>query len=299
MIELIRNDLNINFVKHFKLVAVLSIVVTIGTIVLFFTKGFNYGIDFRGGAELQVKFKNSTEVELIREALAAGKIDNASVQSIGEKSENEFLVRTQGTETGLNQLTIDITNSLKAKFSAESFEIRKTDIVGPKAGAELRRSAFLALIWAFLSIMIYIGLRFDFKYAPGAVVSLLHDTIFTCGVFIVLQKEFTLQTVAALLTIIGYSINDTVVVYDRIKENEQKDAGKTLAEHINKATNETMSRTILTVSTVLFVSLAMYLFGGPSIKDFFFAMLVGCLVGTYSSVFIAAPLTLLINKIRK
>jgi preprotein translocase subunit SecF len=166
------------------------------------------------------------------------------------------------------------------------------DIVGPKAGRELRLSGVKAMFWAILAIMIYIAIRFDFRYAPGAMVSLFHDVIVVAGFIAWTGHEFSLQTVAALLAIIGYSINDTVIVYDRIREHEDKDKTKTLRQHINDAVNDTLSRTIITSLATLFVTISLFLFGGVAIKDFFFAMSLGIIFGTYSSVYIAAITTL-------
>ena len=177
-------------------------------------------------------------------------------------------------------------------------EIRKVDIVGPKAGAQLRVSGFQAMLWALIAIMIYIGLRFDFKYSPGAIVALFHDVSLILGLFALTGTEFTLQTVAALLAVIGYSVNDTVIVYDRVREHEEKNPSLPLFTHINNAINETLSRTILTSGTTLFISLAMYFFGGLAIRDFFLAITLGVFIGTYSSIFVAAPVTLFFERIK-
>ncbi len=299
MIEIIKSDIAIKFTSKFVLTNILSTVVVIAAVVLFFTKGLNYGVDFRGGAEIQVKFTQNIDLAKLRKELSDGGFKSAAVQSIGSVEEKEYLIKVRADEKNLNEVTDAITQMLASKFSKEQAEIRKTDIVGPKAGAELRKSGFQAMIWALIAIMIYIALRFDFKYSPGAIVALIHDVSIIIGIFVITQTEFTLQIVAALLAVIGYSVNDTVVVYDRVREHENKFAGKKISEHINNAINETLSRTILTSGTTLFICMAMLFFGGQSIHDFFFAITLGVFIGTYSSIFIAAPVTMFFDKIKK
>ena len=186
-----------------------------------------------------------------------------------------------------------------ADFKNINPEILKTDIVGPKAGEELRISGFQAMAWALLMIMIYIALRFDYKYSPGAIVALLHDVIIIIGVFVLMQKEFSLQIVGALLAVIGYSVNDTVVVYDRVREHEERDHSKELNTQINTALNETLSRTLLTSLTTFIVAGVMFVMGGGIIHDFFFAICLGVIVGTYSSIFVAAPTIMFFDKFTK
>jgi preprotein translocase subunit SecF len=188
---------------------------------------------------------------------------------------------------------------LEKDFKDQGVTIRKTDIVGPKAGKDLRTSALKALFYAMIFIMVYIGLRFDFRYAPGVAVSLIHDATFVLGFWVLTQIEFTLQIVAALLAIIGYSVNDTVVIYDRVREHEHKNPELPLDEILDNAINETLSRTILTAGATFLVCLAMFLWGGDSIRDFFLAMCVGILIGTYSSIFVATPLTLYIDRLKR
>jgi preprotein translocase subunit SecF len=190
-----------------------------------------------------------------------------------------------------------VSTALSEKYGTGSFEILKNDIVGPKAGAELRTSAFKALMWAILAIMIYLALRFDYKFAPGAIAALIHDVTLIIGAFILTQKEFSLQIVAALLAIIGYSVNDTVVIYDRVREIEVANPGLTTSQIVNRAINETMSRTIITSLTVLGVSLVMLFWGGSVIHDFFFAMTIGVVLGVYSTIYIAIPMTVIYEKL--
>ncbi|EQC50998.1 protein translocase subunit SecF, partial [Bacteriovorax sp. DB6_IX] len=243
-------------------------------------------------------FQEKINLNDLRKEMKSAGFTGISVQSIGEVIDNEYLIKVPAKEENLNAVTQKVSEALKASFASSGLEIRKVDIVGPKAGAELRKSGFLAMLWALLAIMVYIGLRFDFKYSPGAIVALFHDVTIILGIFALTGTEFTLQTVAALLAVIGYSVNDTVIVYDRVREHEQKFVGRTLSEHINNAVNETLSRTVLTSGTTLFISLTMYFFGGLAIRDFFMAITLGVLIGTYSSIFIAAPVTLFFDKMR-
>lgn len=295
MLEIIKADTKIDFVSKFSFSAILSIVLVIASLFVIFSK-MKYGVDFRGGAEVQVKFENDIKQGDLRSTLKKNGFEGTSVQRIGDRAENEFIIKVQGTEKNLNSITEKVSAVLKSRFSADGALIRKVDIVGPKAGAQLRISGLQAMLWAMIAIMVYVGLRFDFKYSPGAIIALFHDVSIVLGIFALTGTEFTLQTVAALLAVIGYSVNDTVIVYDRVREHEEKHAGLELSIHINNAINETLSRTILTSGTTLFISLTMYFFGGPAIKDFFLAISLGVLIGTYSSVFVAAPVTLLFEK---
>lgn len=286
---------NIDFVKLFKYFSVLSLILVGGTIVLFFTKGLNYGVDFRGGVEIQVKFEESVEAGELREKL--NDLYLSQLQSIGEASQNEFLLKLESDDMDLNVLSAKVEEVLSNHYGQGKFEILKTDIVGPKAGEELRTSAFKAIAWAVLAIMIYLALRFDYKFAPGAVVALIHDVVIIIGVFILTEKEFSLQIVAALLAIIGYSVNDTVVIYDRVREVEKEHPHLSSLEVINRSINETMARTINTSLTTLAVSVVMLIWGGSVIHDFFFAMAVGLVLGVYSTIFIAVPMTVLFEKV--
>lgn len=289
---------NINYVGMFKVAGVLSLALIIGTIVLYFTKGINYGVDFRGGVEIQVKFSETVALGDLRSVMAENNVPVSQLQSIGEESQNEFLLKleTDKNSGDLNVVSNQVSSVLSQKYGEGKFEILKNDIVGPKAGQELRTSAFKAIFWAVLAIMIYLALRFDYKFAPGAIAALIHDVIIIMGAFILTQKEFSLQIVAALLAIIGYSVNDTVVIYDRVREIEVSHPNLSTIETINRALNETMSRTIITSATVLGVSLVMLFLGGSVIHDFFFAMTIGILLGVYSTIFIAIPMTAFYEK---
>ena len=298
MIELIKHGTNYDFVAKMKYIVAATVILMIVALYGIFYH-MNYGVDFRGGAEIQTKFEKTVSLEQLRVALDHGGLKGVGVQTIGEDSENTILVKVQAAEGELNKITQNVSDTLHKEFADNKVEIQKVDIVGPKAGKELRFSAVQAMIWAILSIMIYLAVRFDFRYAPGAMISLLHDAIVVAGIIAFSGQEFSLQTVAALLAIIGYSVNDTVIVYDRIREHEERDKTIPLAKHINDAVNDTLSRTIITSGATLLVSATMYFMGGAAIKDFFFAMSIGIIFGTYSSVYVAAAMTLYMDHFLK
>ncbi|MAZ47104.1 MAG: protein translocase subunit SecF [Halobacteriovoraceae bacterium] len=288
---------NIDFTGKFIVAVPLSLALVGISLFMFLSKGLNYGVDFRGGAEVQVHFKDSVDLGTLRSELEKAGFSSSSVQSIGgEVQKNSFLVKVNAKEENLNQVTDKITTMLTTNFASSGAEIDKTDIVGPKAGEQLRISGFQAMAWALLMIMIYIALRFDYKYSPGAIVALIHDVLIIVGVFAIMDKEFSLQIVGALLAVIGYSVNDTVVVYDRVREHEEKSPSKGLKGQINTALNETLSRTFLTSFTTFLVAAVMYIMGGAGIEDFFFAICLGVIIGTYSSLFVAAPTILFFDK---
>ena len=295
MFQIIKPDTNFNFVSKFGISSFCSSLVVIICLVSTFTQ-IKYGVDFRGGAEIQVKFKKQIDVNLLRKTLKEEGFQ-INVQSIGDLEDYEYILRVPSNEKNLNEMTDSVGKALKKDFKSYGIDLRKVDIVGPKAGAELRLSGLQAMLWALIAIMIYIGLRFDFKYSPGAIAALFHDVTIILGIFSFMGLEFTLQIVAALLAIIGYSVNDTVIVYDRVRYHQQKYPDRSLKEHINSAVNETLSRTILTSGTTLFVSIIMLTFGGLAIQNFFLAITLGVIVGTYSSIFVAAPVTLFFDEL--
>ena len=299
MMELIKHGTNIDFMGKRKYVITFSLIISFLALYGIFYK-MEYGVDFRGGAEIQTKFERTIQLDELRTSLDKGGFQGVSVQTIGEDKDNEVLIKVQADEGSLNAITENVSRILTESFTENKIEIRKVDIVGPKAGSDLRMSAIKAMFWAILSIMVYMAIRFDFRYAPGVMVSLTHDIIIVTGILAFVGVEFSLHVVAALLAIIGYSVNDTVIVYDRIREHEEgPDKSKSFKQHINDAVNDTLSRTILTSVATLFVSASMYFFGGAAIKDFFLAMSVGIIFGTYSSVFVAASTTLYVDGLMK
>jgi preprotein translocase subunit SecF len=296
MMNFIDPDKKFNFTKQFKIASAVSLTLVLLSLGLVF-KGLNYGVDFKGGAEIMVGLPAGQSMEILRNSLGQNGFSDVLVQSIGNLEGNEYLLKFGSNDENLNQKSEAVKNLLNTEFPGA--RIDKEDMVGPKAGSQLRVSGFQAMLWALIAIMIYVGLRFDFKYAPGAILALIHDVVIVLGVFGLFQIEFTLQIVAALLAVIGYSVNDTVIIYDRVREYEESGVKRPLEETINLAISSTLSRTILTAGTTLFVSIAMFLFGGDSIRDFFLAVSLGVIVGTYSSIFVAAPIVLVLQKFRK
>ncbi len=255
--------------------------------------GLNYGIDFAGGTLVQVKFSEPTQVETIKENLASIGLDRSLVQRFGERGENEYLIRVEKSLSDLEGLSGQIAEALQEAYGKGGVEIRRTEMVGPKVGKDLKRKGILAIVYALIGILIYISWRFkSFIYAVGAIVALAHDVMITVGVFSIANKEFTLPIVAAILTIIGYSLNDTIVVYDRIRENRRKMRREPFAKVMNSSINETLGRTLLTSLTTLTVVVILLVFGGGVIHDFAFALMIGILAGTYSSIFVASPIIL-------
>jgi len=298
MIKFFSNKTKFKFTKFFPKALVLSGILFVFSIWAIINK-LNYGVDFRGGAEIQAKFEQTVSLDRLRNALSQEGFSGAIVQTIGAVEENEVLIKISGGEGDLNQLTEKASALLKNSFVEEKVSIEKVDIVGPKAGATLRNSAIQAMMWALIAILVYLALRFEFIYAPGAVVALIHDSIISLGIFALTGWDFSLQIVAAILALIGYSVNDTVVIYDRIREHQQKDKSLPLNIHLDEAINQTLSRTILTSGATLSTCIIMYFFGGVAIKDFFFVMSIGIILGSYSTIFIAAPFTLLFEKFKK
>lgn len=295
MLEIIPKNTNFDFVgKRFIWIGI-SIVLMVGTAILLMTKGLNYGIDFTGGAEVQLHFKKPVGIGELREKLEKGGFKNLLIQQLGQASESDFLVKVSGDESELQQIAGRTEQSLLGAMSKDDFEIQRVDVVGPQAGGELRKSGFLALFYTLLCILIYVAVRFDYRYSPGAVLALVHDSMLTLGIFVITQREFSLQIVAAILTVIGYSNNDTIIVYDRIRETIKAYPNRSFEENVNRSINETLSRTILTSVTTLFVVTSLMLFGGGVIHDFAFTMFIGILVGTYSSIFIASPILIAVT----
>jgi len=294
--ELIKSGININFVGKMRYTFYFSVTVTILVIAYILVHGLNFGIDFAGGTNVQIKFNQPTTIEKIRESLRDVKLENSTIQQVGSSSDNEYLLRTEHSSSDLKGLSGLVEDSMGAHYGKGAFEVRRVEMVGPKAGIDLRRKGLMAITFAWVGMLIYISWRYEFRYALGGIIALLHDVIVTIGVFTFLGKEFTLTVIAAVLTIIGYSINDTIVVFDRIRENARKNIKKDLGTVINESINQTLSRTILTSLTVVLVLVALFLFGGTVIHDFSFILLVGVIVGTYSSIFIASPLVLIWEK---
>ncbi len=282
---------NYHFVKYFKLCLGLSIAAILGTIALLSTSGLNFGIDFKGGTLIQIQTPTATDAGHLRTTLSHLGLGEIQLQAFG--TDNEFLIRFPEQPGGPDAQKVAAEKVLAA-VPAGSKELRREQ-VGSTVSKELITAAIWALVFTNLGIFIYVWFRFEWQFAIGAIVSLIHDVMFTLGVFALFRLDFDLTIVAALLTILGYSINDTVVIYDRIRENLRRYKRMPLNDLLDLSVNETMSRTIMTVGTVFMALLALYLFGGEVIRGFTFAMLFGVLVGTYSSVYIAAPFLIIIG----
>jgi preprotein translocase subunit SecF len=336
--QFIKSGININFIGKRKTAFAFSVIlILISLASLVVNRGPRLGIDFAGGALVQIKFFSPVEIDEIKQGLAAIDLERSSVQVFGDRSENEYLIRTERPEEKTQSLSTNIQQALEGVID-KKVEIRRVEMVGPQVGKDLREKALFAMFFALLFITIYISGRFEFKwilsgvmagslmggvymlslfnvgiafliagalvltlilfwflelkYAMGAIVALIHDVAITVGIFSILNLEFTLPIIAALLTIIGYSLNDTIIVFDRIRENLRKHHKNPLEFIINLSINETLSRTILTSLTTLMVVVTLYVFGGGIIHDFAFALIIGVLIGTYSSIFVASPILL-------
>lgn len=271
-------------VSRFFIVTTLSLAFI--SIILFFTHGLSYGIDFAGGTVVQLKYEQTAPMDKIREALAKDKLfSGAIVTEFG--SPEEVQIRFASTTEGVTHDVGDIIRSTLK--DSGSFDVRKVDIVGPKVGGELRQKGIMAAVLSMIGIMIYVGFRFEWTFAVASIITLLHDVAITTGALILFKVEMSLDVLAAILTLIGYSINDTIIIYDRIREELKSTKDMDLMHVINTSVSKTLSRTILTVLTVFFVVFTLYVFGGEIIHGFSFTMLLGLIIGSYSSIFISAP----------
>ena len=288
--QLIKPGINLDFVGKRKIAVIFSaVLILIGLFSLLAKGGPEYGIDFAGGTLVQIQFEEKTTAADIKAALKDLDLKGVVVQQFGDEA-NEFLIRAQEVGGGLTSLSRDILSALEASYGAGKVEVRRTEMVGPQVGKDLRQKGLLAVFYAMIGILIYITWRFEFRFAVGAVIALIHDVLITLGVFSLFGKEIDLPIIAAFLAIIGYSLNDTIIVYDRIRENMGKHGREGFPAVVNRSINETLSRTILTSGTTLLVVLALFVLGGGVIHNFAFALLVGVMVGTYSSIFVASPL---------
>ncbi|MBK9294465.1 MAG: protein translocase subunit SecF [Oligoflexia bacterium] len=299
-----KDQVDINFTKWIGFWGGFSILLTIISLVLIFTKGLNYGIDFSGGTEIQVKFTDVVSIDQVRSFTKEIGFSDAVVQQFSGES-NEYLIRVQvrqgATEKETNEILLKTIESTKNAIMAKwpTAEIRRIDTVGPQVGSQLKRNGVLAAFYSILCILIYVGLRFDYKFAPGAVICLFHDAVVTLGVFSLLQKEVNIQIMAAVLTIIGYSLNDTIIIFDRIRESLASFKGRPIKDVINRSINDMLNRTILTSFTTLLATLCLYLYAGGVIEDFAFAMLIGIILGTYSSIYVASPFIIILDKFKR
>lgn len=297
--EIIKPGTNIPFTKYRHIAVVLSTVVNLAVLVLLFTKGPNLGVDFAGGTMIHLKFQQKVTTPEIRQTLLQLGLGDSVIQDFGQDGSNEFMIRLEKTSAQLGALGEEIRRGLSKQFGPERFEIRRIESVGPKVGKDLRLRGTWSVIVATLMMGVYIWFRFELRFGLGAVIALIHDVLVTVGALVVAQYEFDLTIVAALLTIVGFSVNDTVVVCDRIRENMRKIRRDSLETVVNRSINETLSRTILTTGTALMVLFALFFLGGGVIRPFAFALIVGFISGVYSTIFIASPVILLWERGKK
>jgi preprotein translocase subunit SecF len=265
----------------------LSIALLIFSIGLIFTKGFNYGIDFAGGTLIQVQYEGKAPIQKVRDAIDSdNSYEGASVTFFG--SEDEIVIRTK---TSSKALGVDVGDQVRALLKdTGNFEVRRVDMVGAKVGSELREKGIMAMVLAIIGILIYVSFRFEWRFAVASVMALVHDVTLAMGMIVLFSIEVNLDILAALLTILGYSLNDTIIVFDRIREGVRTIKDPDLGGIIDESVTRTLSRTTLTSLTTFFVVLTLYLFGGEIINGFSFTLLVGIIVGTYSSIFVASPI---------
>lgn len=290
---------NIDFVSPRKIFVIISAAIIIFGIIFAIIVPPEFGIDYTGGAEVAVKFEKNISTEQVRSIITSSGLKNPEIKSFG--AENEFLIRVK--EFG--DVQVKIQEALN-KIEGNKFQILKVDKIGAKIGGEMRRNAFIAVILAVIAMLVYIGFRFEFNFGIGAVIALVHDVLVTTTVIIVfnylgiMDLEINQSIIAALLTVVGYSVNDTVIIFDRIRENKEIHKGMNLLKLVNLSINETLSRTIITGLTVLFALGTLLIFGGPVLQGFAFTMFVGTIVGTYSSIYIASNFVIwYIEKVKK
>ena len=295
--ELIPANTNIDFVRMAPRMALLSsLFILVGLASMFLRGGLNYGIDFAGGTLVQVRFPQATSIADVRSALGhGGGSEAAVVQEVGREG-TDFQIRLSGA--GTTDAGEAVRLGLKEKFGEGAYDVLRVESVGPKVGRDLWRSATLAVLASTVMMGIYIALRFDLRFGVGAAMALVHDVLFALAAISLANMEFDLTTVAALLTLVGFSVNDNVVISDRIRENMRKTRRSDMATVLNVAINETLSRTIINSGTVIFVAAALFVLGGSVIHSFAFTLLVGFIIGTYSSIFVTTPVVLFLDRRR-
>jgi preprotein translocase subunit SecF len=291
-----------DFVGNSALFGAMSAFLVVLSLVYLGVRGVSWGIDFLGGTEVQVRFENPVKIDELRTLIEKEGLLNPGLQGMGD--DKEYIVRfqnpTKGTDKEISQTTKAGIDRLKATIStnlaAQKPEFRRVDSVGPQVGAELKRNGFLSVFYCLLIILIYVGLRFDYKYAPGAVICLFHDAVITLAIFVMVGKEVNIPVLAAILTLIGYSLNDTIVVFDRIRETEGLYAHQGIRFVINKSINDMLQRTLITSGSTLTSALALWLLADGTVSDIAFALVVGIIFGTYSSIYVAAPFMMLLDR---
>ncbi len=278
---------NVNFSSKFKIANILSLSIFVISVLFILFKGLNYGIDFKGGTliELRAESKNINIAEL-RSSLNSMNLGDVNIKEFGKKG--DYLIKIEQKTTNQNELIPEIKKTLIKNLNAE-INFRRVENVGPKVSSELLQSGIIAISLSLAAMLFYIWIRFEWQFSVGSIVALFHDVMITIGIFSILSLEINLSIIAAVLTIVGYSMNDTVVIYDRIRENLNKYTKLNISELSNLSINETLSRTIITSITTLLALLSIFILGGEILRGFSFAMILGVLIGTYSSIFVATP----------
>jgi len=296
--QLVKDGVVINFLGKRFYAGIFSAILLVGGLVsVLMHQGLNYGIDFRGGTNIQIRFKEVPNLDQLRDFFADKDLGNVMLQTFGSVEDREILLGLSVDNplgTG-EKLTYGLRQMLQTDYP--ELELRRIETIGPKVGDELKTSALQAIMIALGLVLVYITFRFQWRQGIAAIITLLHDVMVVVGIFSIFDKEFTLPVIAALLTVVGYSLNDTIVIFDRIRENISKFRQRQLLPLINQSVTETLSRTLLTSGTTLLVVLALFFLGGEIIHDFAFALLIGVLIGTYSSIYVASPVVLWLTKI--
>ena len=278
---------NINFVSKFKKANVISITIFVLSILFISFKGLNYGIDFKGGTLIELRTDTSISASSIRESLKSMELGDVNVKNFGK--DGDYLVKVEQKNTNNSNLIPQIKKTLSDNLNAD-IDFRRVENVGPKVSSELLESSVIAISLALAAMLFYIWVRFEWQFSVGSIIALFHDVVITLGIFSVLSLEINLSIIAAVLTIVGYSMNDTVVIYDRIRENLFKYTKISISDVSNLSINETLARTIITSVTTLLALLSIYILGGEILRGFSFAMILGVIIGTYSSIFVASPI---------
>ena len=282
-------NIRFRFLRYRKFAFAFSSAFLVASVALFASTGLNYGIDFRGGVMIDIGTEGEADIGALRSQIGALGLGDVQIQRFGEP--DNVLIRVEEQAANEDEADLDVVTQIRSVLG-EEVEYRRVEVVGPKVSGELIRSGTLAILGAMALVLVYIWFRFEWQFSVGAVLALVHDVAVTIGVFSALRLEFNLSIIAAILTIVGYSLNDTVVIYDRVRENLRKYKKMPLEELLDLSVNQTLSRTLITSVTTLLALVSLYVFGGEVIRGFVFAMIWGVFVGTYSSVFIAAPLLL-------
>ncbi len=278
---------NINFVSKFKKANIISIIIFVLSIILISFKGLNYGIDFKGGTLIELRTERSIDTSLIRESLKTMNLGDVNVKKFGKKG--DYLIKVEQKNSNNSSLIPEIKKTLSDYLNTE-VDFRRVENVGPKVSAELLQSSVIAITLALAAMLFYIWVRFEWQFSVGSIIALFHDVTITLGIFSLLSLEINLSIIAAVLTIVGYSMNDTVVIYDRIRENLLKYNKISISDIANLSINETLARTIITSVTTLLALFSIYILGGEILRGFSFAMILGVIIGTYSSIFVASPI---------